>query len=92
MAGGATAPDYHKIIPDYETLLQQLARRVKGRSPMVAGLEIDDLVQEGRIAIWLCIEAGKTPSKDVLYKRMLNWVRFLRVTNTVMIWEHQDVH
>jgi len=91
MAGSNNAPDYWTIIPNYETLLQQLARQIKGRSPMVQGLEIDDLVQEGRIAIWLAVEAGKTPSKIILYKRMLNWVRHLRATNKVMTWEHDDV-
>lgn len=79
MTTGPKRPvDYWKIIPDYDNLLQQLARRIKGRSPMVSGLETDDLEQEGRIAIWQCVEAGKTPSKQVIQGRMLNWVRFLR--------------
>lgn len=91
MTGGTPAPDYSVIIPNYEPLLQQLARQIKGRSPMVSGLETDDLEQEGRIAIWLCVKEGKTPSKIILYKRMLNWVRYLRNSNKIMTWESEDV-
>lgn len=90
MDRGTPAPDYSVIIPNYDPLLQQLARQIKGRSPMVSGLETDDLVQEGYIAIWLCIEAGKTPSKLVLYRRMLNWVRYLRNSNKIMTWENEN--
>lgn len=83
-------PDYWTIIPEYDNLLQQLARRIKGRSPMVSGLEIDDLVQEGNFAIWQCIEAGKTPSKAILNGRMLNWVRHLRSQGKGIEYELQS--
>lgn len=41
------------------------------------GAELDDLVQEGLIAVWQTLERGHLPSGLVIEGRMKNWVRFL---------------
>lgn len=74
MQGAITDPLLSAQIKSYEPMLHPLARRLSGRD----GAEEDDLMQEGFIAVWQCIAAGKTPSKDICYKRMLNWLRHIR--------------
>lgn len=72
-----TDPHLSKLIKSYEPMMHPLARRLSGRD----GAEYDDLMQEGRVAVWQAIENGKTPSTDIAYKRMLNWLRHLRPQN-----------
>lgn len=52
---------------------ESLARRYEGRN----GAEVDDLVQEGLINVWLCLDKGKTPSKEIIAGRMKNYVDWL---------------
>lgn len=54
----------------YQEMVASLARRYDGWS----GAEYDDLFQEGSLAIAQCLANGKLPSKDIVVRRMLNWV------------------
>ncbi len=57
----------------YASTCESLARRYAGRN----GAEKGDLVQEGLIAVWLTLKAGKTPSAWMIENRMKDWVRYL---------------
>lgn len=57
----------------YEGWIEHLARPYVGRQ----GAELDDLMQEGRIAVWQTLQKGIRPSETVVQGRMSNWVRFL---------------
>jgi DNA-directed RNA polymerase specialized sigma24 family protein len=63
----------------YRGLAETLARPLVGMN----GAEQDDLVQEGLITVWLALEAGITPSADIVRKRMLTWVKWLGRQNPV---------
>ena len=39
--------------------------------------EQDDLVQEGMIAVWVALEGGHNPSKQVVQGRMMDYIRAL---------------
>lgn len=54
--------------------VESLARKYIG----FAEAEMDDLVQEGMIAVWQALSRGLRPSTQVIEGRMLDWVRFLR--------------
>ena len=45
------------------------------------GAELDDLIQEGMIAVWLSLKGEVTPSTEFMNFRMENWVRFVRDRN-----------
>lgn len=47
------------------------------------GAEEDDLVQEGRIHIWLSLSRGIHPSAEMIENRMKDWVRLLDPQNPV---------
>lgn len=40
-----------------------------------AGIERDDLVQEGLISVWLALGRGTEPSEEVILARMVDWSR-----------------
>lgn len=61
-------------VRDYEDTIRSLARKYIGR----AGAELDDLVQEGRIAVWQSLEDGRPPSVTYIDFAMKLWVRTLR--------------
>jgi DNA-directed RNA polymerase specialized sigma24 family protein len=60
-------------VADYEPWLTRVSRPYVGRH----GAELDDLVQEGRIATWQALSKGIRPSPDVVRFRMSGWVRLL---------------
>lgn len=51
-----------------ESLADQLSRRSRD--------ERDDLVQEGLIAVWENLAAGKPVTEDSVVKRMKKWLRY----------------
>lgn len=57
----------------YEGWIEHLARPYIGRQDA----ELDDLMQEGRIAVWQTLQKGIRPSAGVVQGRMSNWVRLL---------------
>ncbi len=61
-------------VAEYDGLCEALARKFKGR----AGAEIDDLVQEGRIAVWQSLQDGQPPSASYVEYAMRMWVTTLR--------------
>ncbi len=70
-------------IKAYEKDLHPLALRLVGRD----GAEYDDLMQEGYIAIWQCLIKGIVPSMTVVFGRMLNWIRHIRLQNPAAYYE-----
>lgn len=54
----------------YQEMVAGLARRYNGWS----GAEEDDLFQEGQIAVFTALKKSALPSKDIIARRMLNWV------------------
>lgn len=58
----------------YAGLVDSLSRKLSG----YGDAEYDDLYQEGNIAVFLALRAGRLPSKVVVRGRMLNWCRYLR--------------
>lgn len=58
----------------YRDHVESLARRYVG----FAEAELDDLVQEGLIAVWQAIGRGLRPSSEVIEGRMIDWLRYLR--------------
>lgn len=74
MSGALTDPQLSAWIASYEAVLLPIALKLRG----VEGAEVDDLMQEGRIAVWQCALLGVIPSVAIIYKRMLNWLRFIR--------------
>lgn len=61
----------------YDDLIVSLARLHNGR----ASAELDDLIQEGRIAVFLSLRRGIFPSKELIENRMRDYVRFLHRLN-----------
>jgi thioesterase domain-containing protein len=43
--------------------------------------EHDDLMQEGRIAVWQSLQRGIRPSQEFIRNRMRDWGRFLKRGN-----------
>lgn len=57
----------------YSGLVNSLAWKYVGFS----GAEYDDLYQEGMLAVFLSLKAGKNVSKLFVEYRLRNWCRFL---------------
>lgn len=57
-----------------QSRVESIARQLAG----IDGVEYDDLVQEGLIAVWLSLENGVAPTNGFIRNRMLNWVKFVR--------------
>jgi hypothetical protein len=62
----------------YESTCAALARKIArtGRARR-ARAEYDDLVQEGRIAVWQALARGITPAAAQIEQRMMDWVRLM---------------
>lgn len=58
----------------YEPLVESVARRYKN----LDDVEEDDLMQEGRIAVWEALESGYRPTDEVVGNAMRKWVRKAR--------------
>lgn len=54
--------------------VESLARQFGG----IPGVEFDDLVQEGLIAVWQSLERGIEPSNEFIKNRMRDWMRYVR--------------
>lgn len=54
--------------------VESLARQFSG----IEGVEFDDLVQEGLIAVWQSLERGIDPSNEFIKNRMRDWMRYVR--------------
>lgn len=63
----------NEVIAEYVPRVKSIARKYVGRN----GAELDDLIQEGLIFIWLSLKKQIMPSMDLVDKRMKNWVRYL---------------
>lgn len=55
-----------------------------------AGAELDDLVQEGLIAVWQSLQDGITPSTAYIEMAMRIWVKKLRRQREMMPMVHED--
>lgn len=62
----------NESVAAYRPLCANLARRFNGRG----GAELDDLEQEGLIAVWLLLDRGLPVSKTAVKNRMRDWVRY----------------
>ena len=60
-------------VASYEAACEALAKRFVGRN----NAELDDLVQEGRILVWLSLARGIKPSTQMIENRMEDYVRWL---------------
>lgn len=74
MAGDLSAVIEEQYLGRCEALASSLARP---GSRGINGVEYDDLVQEGMIAVWQTITKAITPSDKVIRGRMLNYMRWL---------------
>jgi DNA-directed RNA polymerase specialized sigma24 family protein len=63
-----------EAVAAYQPHIESLAWRHVG----FANAEFDDLVQEGRIAVWQALSRGLRPATTVIEGRMKDWVRYLR--------------
>lgn len=72
-------------VAEYDDLIKRLAFRFVG----FGNAELDDLMQEGRISVWKALDAGVRPSKVIIERRMIGWVRYLRrlVHNDAVAYE-----
>lgn len=61
-------------IESYRALCEQVARPLVGQ----ANAELDDLVQEGQIHVWLRLAHNRVPAAQFIKYRMQNYVRFLQ--------------
>lgn len=57
-----------------QSRVESIARQLAG----IDGVEYDDLVQEGLIAVWQSLENGVPPTSTFIRNRMLNWVKYVR--------------
>jgi len=73
MAPVYTAHDGSDAVAAYWPLYERQARRFSG----VKGAEFDDLVQESAIAGWLALRAGYAPTKVILERACMRWIRSL---------------
>jgi Sigma-70 region 2. len=62
-------------VAEYRPLCNSLARRFSGPH---SGAELDDLEQEGLIAVWLLLDRGLPVSKTAIKNRMRDWARYCR--------------
>lgn len=60
---------------EYRGLVESLAARIASRWQRH---ELDDIKQEGMIAVWLILAEGGTPTEDQIEKRMRKWMRLRR--------------
>lgn len=63
-----------EAVAEYDGLCEALARKFVGR----AGAEFDDLIQEGRIAVFTSLQSGRAPSTSYVEYAMRLWVTTLR--------------
>lgn len=56
-------------VANYQDLVSSIARRYS-RKP---GCEMDDLIQEGLIDVWLALKKGRHPSAKLIARRMKRW-------------------
>lgn len=63
-------------VAEYRGLVESLAQKFVGSPRAIrAGVDYDDLVQEGLIDVWRAIEAGVAPSADNIANRMRDWIK-----------------
>ena len=78
-------------IAEYSETIQGLANKFTGWS----GAEYDDLYQEGMISVWKSLEVGKVPSKDIIRRHMMNWIRKCRRgagdSPPLEVWDEDDM-
>lgn len=63
-----------KEVAEYEQHVRQLAEKYEGWH----GAELDDLIQEGLIAVWLSLDRGRPPSTEYIQLYMKSWVYRLK--------------
>ena len=69
------SPDYQQLV--IETWMEDITK-IAWKFTGKFGAELDDLVQEGMISVWMNLEAGKSPSKTAIKHRMINWVDHIK--------------
>lgn len=63
-------------VGEYLGLVESLAQRlVKSPRAIRAGVQYDDLVQEGLIGVWRSLEQNICPSAEFIEQRMRDWIR-----------------
>lgn len=73
---GALARDGSAEVAKYEKMVRAHARRYS-RMPGLEGHE-DDFVQEGLIAVWESLQAGRPPSNEYVLGAMRNYAQVER--------------
>jgi DNA-directed RNA polymerase specialized sigma24 family protein len=74
-------------IVEYLPRILAIAKRLRGRF----GSEVDDLVQEGMIAVWLALDHNLPVTDARIVARMRAWNRYARSAGPIeRLW--QDVH
>lgn len=63
-------------IISYQPTVERIAR-ILLRYSRRADLDVDDLVQEGLIAVWESLTKGISPSKEFIKNRMLNYIKII---------------
>lgn len=68
--------DLSAEVAEYRGLCETLAARiVRPGSMSRTGVEYDDLVQEGLVAVWQTLSRGVTPSAEIVRGVMLKYAR-----------------
>lgn len=66
-------------VAEYSDLVESLAAAlVNSSSAIMAGVEYDDLYQEGLIQVWQSLERGVTPTQVTIKNRMVDWIRHMQ--------------
>lgn len=58
----------------YRDLVESIAKRFRSRNPLA---ELDDLIQEGLISVWLQLKDGADVEPDAVERHIRNYVRRL---------------
>jgi DNA-directed RNA polymerase specialized sigma24 family protein len=70
--------DINDQIRQYENLVENLARQYSGsKAARRVNADVEDLRQEGRLAVWQALGQGVQPANTIILIRMKGWVRLL---------------
>lgn len=65
-----------EAVAEWWPLVESTAHRMRGVAQQATGLDqFDDLVQEGAIAAWLELEAGRRPTVAPVKNAMVDYIR-----------------
>jgi hypothetical protein len=70
--------DMNGRVAGYRGLVESSAHKLAAtRRAIRAGVEYDDLVQEGLLAVWQSLGKGRPPNAEHVEGRMRNWIKHL---------------